>query len=479
MSLGISSRLKIAKKNELVKSQSQAQILAHKLKNDGVMGTVESVMQAVDQVATLLASNISDPSVTFRDSIVNLCQHLKVYGAYLEMLYTDQLNHAFNIFRDKAQDDLRVDQISRLHLLELIELRAKGWKGTDGMNQYYRKRASQYTQNDLNESVHSLTDSITSLSLSSSSPILGPGEVLKASGKYNKPTRVTGKKYCKDEVVIRNADSGKVSPGTKERLVQITGANEDSINHAKQLIEDTIRRNASPLRETGASGGPLTGSSSSINSSASDDSALPSSARASRALMHSMSLNDACLGEYKYTVVAGGHTIKIIGDNLDLVKTSKLVLDEYFSGETISDAAQFFSFDSLKEQSLSTGDLTAEAPLSPPESLPSPSTQVLNGQKEETGTYAKLRLPRMSIEEILEKKKTNKPYSYTIEFLAKLAMSPICISPPEKWNFILKEFPVITKQVLVYFDAKEYLKARRNEAIGIVGADSSTESADA
>jgi len=39
--------------------------------------------------------------------------------------------------------------------------------------------------------------------------LLGPGELVKSSGKYPAPTRVVGKNYCKDEVVIRNADSGK------------------------------------------------------------------------------------------------------------------------------------------------------------------------------------------------------------------------------------------------------------------------------
>lgn len=42
-----------------------------------------------------------------------------------------------------------------------------------------------------------------------SPPLLGPGEILKPSGKFSKPTRIPGKNYCKDEVVIRNADSGK------------------------------------------------------------------------------------------------------------------------------------------------------------------------------------------------------------------------------------------------------------------------------
>ncbi|KAL3282449.1 hypothetical protein HHI36_005635 [Cryptolaemus montrouzieri] len=461
MSLSISSRLKLPKKIELMKSQSQAQLLANKLRSDGVMSTVESVMQAVDQVAALLASNINDPNISFRESIINLCQHLKVYGAYLEMLYTDQLNHAFNIFRDKAQEDTRVDQISRLHLLELIELRAKGWKGTEGMNHYYRKRVNQFSQNDLMiESTNSLADSLNSISLSSSSPMLSPGEVLKSSGKFMKPTRIPGKKYCKDEVVIRNADSGKVNPGAKERLVQITGANEESINHAKQLIEDTIRRNASPVREHElAVGGPLTGSSSSINSSASDDSALPSSVRASRALMHSLSVNDASIGEYKYTVVVGGHTIRIMGDNLELVRTSKLVLDEYFSGEPVNDVTQFYSFDSLPQSGASTNDLT-EVALSPPES-PLGIINGANGQEEtqdenKTDSRLKLRKPRVSPEEILQGKIISEENSsrritslvYSIEYLVKLAMSPVCLKPPEEWERISRDFPFLVKQLL-------------------------------
>lgn len=39
--------------------------------------------------------------------------------------------------------------------------------------------------------------------------LLGPGELIRNSGKFPKPTKIPGKTYCKDEVVIRNADSGK------------------------------------------------------------------------------------------------------------------------------------------------------------------------------------------------------------------------------------------------------------------------------
>lgn len=38
---------------------------------------------------------------------------------------------------------------------------------------------------------------------------LQPGEVVKNSGKFSKPTKIPGKNYSKDEIIIRNADSGK------------------------------------------------------------------------------------------------------------------------------------------------------------------------------------------------------------------------------------------------------------------------------
>lgn len=49
-----------------------------------------------------------------------------------------------------------------------------------------------------------------------------------------------------------------------------------------------------------------------------------------RALLHSFSTNDAALGEYKYTVTFGQHSIKITGNNLDLVKVNKIYQTLYF-----------------------------------------------------------------------------------------------------------------------------------------------------
>lgn len=56
---------------------------------------------------------------------------------------------------------------------------------------------------------NSLSSPLLPMTSPTAAPILGPGEVIKNSGKFAKPTRIPGKNYCKDEVVIRNSDSGK------------------------------------------------------------------------------------------------------------------------------------------------------------------------------------------------------------------------------------------------------------------------------
>ena len=144
------------------------------------------------------------------------------------------------------------------------------------------------------------------------------------------------------------------------------------------MIEETIRRNASPVRLDENAG--QTGSCSSLASSTSDEPAprvsrstlhasastgvntfnvlIPSGNFASagecywrflegsnfmtfslpggnlsgkalrtvgpngQVLLHSLSTNDASLGEYKYTVNVGPHNIKITGDCCDLVRVS-------------------------------------------------------------------------------------------------------------------------------------------------------------
>ncbi|KAJ6649778.1 Eukaryotic translation initiation factor 4E-binding protein Mextli, partial [Pseudolycoriella hygida] len=358
-------------------------------------------VQSIEELITLtenIASNLSAGQYN-ADNMNILLSNLRVHGPQLEIISKDTLDRAFITFRNASQDE-RLNIISRMHLLELIELRAKSWQISDGLNTYYKHKATDvHVQPEIPQTMMiDLTLLGTSPpSSTQNSQLLSPGELIRTSGKFNKPTKIPGKNYSKDEVVIRNADSGKVmgikgrrvhmieelsetiisfqrvNPGAKERLVQITGPGEDNINCAKQLIEDTIRRNASPVR----SDAPQGGSCSSLASSASDE-VLPRANRNSmtvsggqllnnfngvpnqattfiggigsvsktqrnsgrQQLLHSLSTNDASLGEYKYTVGVGNHSIKITGDRFELVQMAKLVLDDYFSSNEFLQTAE-------------------------------------------------------------------------------------------------------------------------------------------
>lgn len=374
-------------------------------------------VQSIEELITLtenIANNLSAGQYN-ADNMNILLSNLRVHGPQLEVISKDTLDRAFITFRNASQDE-RLNIISRMHLLELIELRAKSWQISDGLNTYYKHKATDvHVQPEIPQTMIDLTllgTSPPAATLNQNSQILSPGELIRTSGKFNKPTKIPGKNYSKDEVVIRNADSGKVmgikgrrvhmieelsetiisfqrvNPGAKERLVQITGPGEDNINCAKQLIEDTIRRNASPVR----SDAPQGGSCSSLASSTSDE-AVPRANRNSmtvsggqlmnsfnnvpnqattfiggigsvnktqrnsgrQALLHSLSTNDASLGEYKYTVGVGNHSIKITGDRFELVQMAKLVLDDYFSSnEFLQTAEASAAYDGMLNSTSST-----------------------------------------------------------------------------------------------------------------------------
>ncbi|XP_073820780.1 eukaryotic translation initiation factor mextil isoform X3 [Musca autumnalis] len=407
-----------------LKSQSRSS-----LKNNFML--IEELMQLIENVAISLQSGINNT-----EPMATLVQNLRIHGPQLETVSKDTLDRAFVVFRNASQDE-RLNIMTRLNLLELIELRAKGWED-NGINSYYKTK--QATNAELSDAQNHVDT--TQTAFLSTSPtfggmnagnaaaaaaaaiasvgsanqqhlLLGPGEVIRNSGKFPKPTKIPGKTYCKDEVVIRNADSGKVNPGAKERLVQITGPAEDKINYAKQLIEDTIRRNASPVRLDPAMGNSHAGGScSSLASSNSDDAVQTRTPVASnlanrlsfnsaqnfmtaaaasqqmvqqqlanvvpglnastpvantaavagkpirphtQMLLHSYSTNDASLGEYKFTCNVGQHVIKITGDCCDLVRVAKLVLDDYFSSaEFLASMEAGAAFDGSMTSPIST-----------------------------------------------------------------------------------------------------------------------------
>uniref|UniRef100_A0A8D9EIX8 K Homology domain-containing protein n=2 Tax=Cacopsylla melanoneura TaxID=428564 RepID=A0A8D9EIX8_9HEMI len=258
--------------------------------------SVLELMTLLDKVSTQLSNAHFDHNLT--NNIDLLYSQMKLFGSQIESSYQTEVDNAFVTLRKGTESD-KLDESSRLKLLHLVELRSAGWKSLH--TDYYAQSLSKASEIELSSSVssHSVDSLLSPLTPPPNVlPILSPGELVKASGKYPKPTKIPGKNYCKDEVVIRNADSGKVMgikgrrvhmieelsetiisfqrvhPGARERNVQITGPNPDNIVHATQLIDETIRKNQSPVRELGLQDSTLLDSNSSCNSSQSDDSGL-------------------------------------------------------------------------------------------------------------------------------------------------------------------------------------------------------------
>ncbi|CAF4785245.1 unnamed protein product [Pieris macdunnoughi] len=453
---------------------------------DVKINSVDDLIMLTEGVAYQMMQGQFDRAL--HSNISTMYSNLKLYGAQLEGVYKEFLDRYFVLFRNGSQDE-RLDKKSRLHLLELIELRAKHWQGSDYMSQYYRHRGTH--AEPLLVPTMEGAGSGGSVSPTLAAPteppaLLAPGEVIKPSGKFPKPTKIPGKNYSKDEVVIRNADSGKVmgikgrrvhmieelsdtiisfqrvSPGAKERLVQITGPNEENVNHAKHLIGDTIRRNASPVRLEGVESLPLGASRASLDSNGSDE-PVPrlreKSPHGNRALLHSFSTNDAALGEYKYTVTFGTNSIKITGDNLDFVKTAKLVLDEYFESASALEAmgAGSGDFFTLSQRPNAAFILQDDTTLNGNDD----DEVFVPAQDNQAGEGDTLpRRPRFSRATSTDKNQgsAGTRQVYTYETLVQYADSPLSKLPPAG----LAAFPPdLARKSCLEFDSASYLKKVR------------------
>ena len=133
--------------------------------------------------------------------------------------------------RNACRDE-ELDLVSRVHLLEIIELRAMNWLPNENVSGYYKQKLSQIDYDGMptpsrdSPQIHTAPVTLnanapdfTPTGMSGAS-LLQPGEVITTSGRFSQPTKIPGKNYFKDEVVIRNADSGKVM-GLKGRRVHM------------------------------------------------------------------------------------------------------------------------------------------------------------------------------------------------------------------------------------------------------------------
>ncbi len=98
--------------------------------------TIDDLISLTESVAAALQTGNVNAELINKLS-ANLCIH----GPQLEVISKDTLDRAFIIFRNASQDD-RLKITVRLTLLQLIELRANSWQISDGLNTYYKHKAT-------------------------------------------------------------------------------------------------------------------------------------------------------------------------------------------------------------------------------------------------------------------------------------------------------------------------------------------------
>lgn len=99
------------------------------------MVLVEELITFVENVAQKLSNGIND-----QEGMTVLLSNLRMMGPQMEIYAKDTLDRAFVTFRNASQDE-RLNIMTRLNLLEIIELRAKSWQNSDGTNSYYKHKA--------------------------------------------------------------------------------------------------------------------------------------------------------------------------------------------------------------------------------------------------------------------------------------------------------------------------------------------------
>lgn len=135
-----SQRMQVLQPPRPLKSSSSSSI---KQQQQQMMASYE--VQSMEDLISLMenvASALSTGNCCM-ETLSILSKNMRTFGVKLEIMAKDTLDRAFVSFRNASQDD-RLSIMTRLNLLELIELRAKGWQSTDDINQYYRQKASTF-----------------------------------------------------------------------------------------------------------------------------------------------------------------------------------------------------------------------------------------------------------------------------------------------------------------------------------------------
>ena len=103
------------------------------------LGSVEEVVQLMEQVTSSLGSKNYDKSVL--SLIIRLNASLKAHGNHMEMFHRELLDKA-QVALCNACKDTTLNIVAQLHLLEIIELPAMKWILSESVINYYEQKLS-------------------------------------------------------------------------------------------------------------------------------------------------------------------------------------------------------------------------------------------------------------------------------------------------------------------------------------------------
>lgn len=110
----------------------------------GGVGVVRASTDLLVPVETLCASlGDGNRDAQTLSQIAGVCKLLKVKGADMDRDFEGMLDRCFAIFRNASRDD-ELSALDRLRLLEVIELRAMGWKGDEELDEYYTRKYTEF-----------------------------------------------------------------------------------------------------------------------------------------------------------------------------------------------------------------------------------------------------------------------------------------------------------------------------------------------
>ena len=127
--------------------------------------TIEETVKLIEKVTSELSSSCY---ASIKPSILSLSFNLKRHGPSLEDLHVEHLKRLQQAMRSACRDP-KLDLVSRVHLLEIIELRSFNWAASHHVTNFYKMKL----------------DEIKGLSEAQSAPAVAQTNSLKPSSRLN------------------------------------------------------------------------------------------------------------------------------------------------------------------------------------------------------------------------------------------------------------------------------------------------------